>query len=75
VPVFIQKLATKKVARRIIASKLNKTDFSSPDSITIDTLSVIKNTAQMVAKLKSLDEEIRELEERIIGTFITEVVI
>lgn len=74
VPTLIKTLATKMVARRVIKAKIDSSNFTQVDNVSLETLSVTKNTQQMVVYLKSLDDEIKELKKEVIGNFKIETV-
>ena len=74
VPTLIKTLATKMVARRVIKSKIDSSNFLQVDNVSLETLSVTKNTQQMVVYLSSLDKEITELKKEVIGNFKIETV-
>jgi hypothetical protein len=74
VPTLIKDLATKMVARRIIKAKVDSSNFLQQDNISLETLTVTKNTPSMVVYLKSVDEEIRRLKKEVIGSFKVDVV-
>jgi hypothetical protein len=74
VPELIKTLATKMIARRVLKAKIDSSNFLQVDNISLETMSVSKNTQQMVTYLKSLDDEIERLKEKVIGNFKIETV-
>lgn len=74
VPLKVQMLTTKLVARRILKSKAKGSMFGSVDSISIESLSIRKDFGGMVNYLQDLDREIEDLFKEISGTFSADIV-
>jgi len=75
VPKDVQKLATKLVARRVLQMKAKSSQFSSIDSISLESISISKNISQTVMFIQSLESEIEVLFDRIIGAFASDLVV
>lgn len=74
-PVSVQQLATKMVAKRVLMSNILKAQTQSPDSYSIGNFSRSKGgLGNMVTLLKYLDEDIEKLRGRIVKGFVSEVV-
>jgi hypothetical protein len=74
IPATVQQLSTKMVARRILATKANLSQFSSIDSFSLDGLSISKNITQSVNYMQSLDLDIKRLQNEVVGAFKVDVV-
>ena len=73
VPLRVQELTTKMVAKRVIQAKANASQFTNIDSYTLEGISRSKSINQTAAFLKSLQIEIDSLTSKVVGTYRIDV--
>jgi hypothetical protein len=74
IPVTVNQLATKMVAKRVLLAKAMKSQMSGQDDISLESISITKGITRTVVFLKYLDEEILRLKSELMDTFKTEIV-
>lgn len=72
-PLRVQMLATKLVARRILQMKAKASQFSSIDSISLESISINKRIGDTVTYLHELDRETEDLFREIAGDFSADI--
>ena len=73
IPKKVQMLATKLVAKRILQMKSKASQFSSIDSITLESISISKNIQNTVTYLGYVDKETEDLFKEITGDFSSDI--
>lgn len=71
---LVRTLATKMVARRVLNAKVMKSQMSSIDDISLESITIQKGANKTVTLMKYLDQDIENIKNKLVGTLKVDIV-